>query len=210
MNRTSKVLALALSLGAATVASAQDATPTPPTTPAARAEGVGNIVIGPTAGFSLPFGDFADVATAGFNLGVTGDYYAAPNWAFGGEISWHLFGGNDDLEKELSADLGTPVDIRIRVLPVVAHVKYFIPAQNVSPFVRGGVGIFNINQEIDAGATTDDDSDTKLGFLFGGGVNFAGASRVQFGADAYYQYIATEGDATNMLVLRGNVMFGVR
>jgi opacity protein-like surface antigen len=209
MNRTSLVLALALSLGTAAVAQAQD-TPTPATTTSTSAAGVGSIVIGPTLGFSLPFGDFADRATIGFNLGVIGDYYAAPNWAFGGEISWHTFGGNDDLEKELSAAIGEPVDLKLRVLPIVGHVKYFIPAAGYAPYVRGGIGLFNLSSEIEAGSESSDDSDTNLGFLFGGGVNFNGGSRVSYGAEAYYQYISTEGDATNMLVIRGNFLFGVR
>lgn len=212
MNRTSMFLALALLLGATTVAGAQDAIPTPPT-PGTMSTGAapatGSIWIGGTAGFSLPFGDFADQANVGFNIGIIGDYYAAPNWAFGGEISWHTFGGNDDLEKGLSAELGIPVDFEVRVLPIVGHVKYLIPAETMSPYARAGLGLFNLNFETEAGTSSSDDSETKLGFLLGGGVTFLG-SRVSYGGEAFYQYIATEGDATNMLVIRGNFMFGVR
>jgi opacity protein-like surface antigen len=209
MNRTSKALALALCLGAATVASAQDATtPTPAST--TTSTGVGSIVLGPTLGLSLPFGDFADAANIGINIGLIGDYYMAPNWSLGGEISWHTFGGNDDLEKALSVEAGTPVELKFRALPIVAHAKYFIPAQSMTPYVRAGVGVFNLATEINGGTVNDEDSETNLGFLLGGGFSIPAGAKASYGAEAYYQYISTEGDATNMLVLRGNFMFGIR
>ena len=170
----------------------------------------GAIWVGVNGGIGLPFGDFRDVASTGFNLGLTGDYMMSDSWALGGELGWHKFGGNDDFEKSESARLSVPVEITIRAIPITAHAKYLLPAnESAAPFVKAALGLYNLNTKTDAGSLGDDnESSTKPGFQFGGGLNFKSTESVAYGAELLYHYIATEDKASNMITLRGQLLFG--
>lgn len=170
----------------------------------------GAIWVGVNGGIGLPFGDFRDVASTGFNLGLTGDYMMSGTWAIGGELGWHKFGGNDDLEKSQSALAGVPVEITIRAIPVTAHAKYLLPAnESTAPFLKAALGLYNLNTKIDAGTLGDSNrSETNVGFQFGGGMNFKNTESAAYGAELLYHYIATEDKASNMITLRGQLLFG--
>ena len=183
--------------------------PVPPTSPARPALIPGSIWLGVNGGIGLPFGDFAHKATSGFNLGLTGDYLVYENLAVGGELSWHSFGGNDNLEKDLSAKLRTSADLKISVVPATVHAKYFLPAgQTVTPFVKGALGLYNYKERTEYGTNNTEHSSTRIGFQVGGGANFKSVTSMLYGFDFMYLYIATEDKATNMLVVRGQLMFG--
>ena len=170
----------------------------------------GAIWVGVNGGIGLPFGEFRDAASAGFNLGLTGDYMMSDTWAFGGELGWHKFGGNDDFEKSESVRRGVPVEITTRAIPITAYAKYLLPAnESAAPFLKAAFGLYNINTKIDAGSEGDsNDSATKFGFQFGGGMNFKNTESVAYGAELLYHYIATENKASNMITLRGQLLFG--
>lgn len=170
----------------------------------------GAIWVGVNGGVGLPFGEFKDAASTGFNLGLTGDYMMSDTWALGGELGWHKFGGNDDFEKSETARLGVPVEITIRAIPITAHAKFLMPAnESAAPFVKAALGLYNLNTKIDAGVEGDsDESNTKLGFQVGGGLNFKSTESVAYGAELLYHYIATENKASNMITLRGQLLFG--
>lgn len=180
----------------------------PPSAPAAMTPG--SVWLGVNGGVSLPFGDFSDQASTGFNLGLTGDYVIYENLAVGGEIGWHSFGGNDELEKELSVEHGASANLTIRVVPVIAHARYFLPAgQKVTPFVKGGLGLYNVQNKVEYLAVSQEHSSTRIGFQFGAGADFKSAASLQYGIDAQYLYIATENKATSMVVARGQLLFGL-
>jgi len=164
---------------------------------------------GGALGVDMPFGDFADDATIGYNIGATGDYMMSDVLAVGGEISYHTFGGNDDLEKRLTAQFGTPIDLRIRMTPFIVHAKYLLPSQTkIAPFIKGGLGIYNVRSSTQGGLIDENHSETVFGFLLGGGVNFKTGTNFVWGGELMYHYIGTEGAASNMLTLRGTVNFG--
>ena len=182
--------------------------PVPPSAPAAMTPG--SVWLGVNGGVSLPFGDFSDQASTGFNLGLTGDYVIYENLAVGGEIGWHSFGGNDELEKQLSVQHGASANLTIRVVPVIAHARYFLPAgQKVTPFVKGGLGLYNVQNKVEYLAVSQEHSSTRIGFQFGAGADFKSAASLQYGIDAQYLYIATENKATSMVVARGQLLFGL-
>ena len=167
--------------------------------------------VGVNAGIGMPFGEFSDFASTGFNIGLTTDFVRSESWAFGGELGWHKFGGNDDLEKSESARLGFPVEFTVRVIPVTAHAKYLLPAnESVAPFVKGAFGLYNLNFKTDGGAAFEsDDSQTKFGFAIGGGLNFHSTESLAYGAELLYHYISTEEQSSNMITLRGQLLFGI-
>jgi hypothetical protein len=168
----------------------------------------GDMWLGGTTGFALPFGDFADIASIGYNLGVTGDYVLNDQWAIGGEVGYYTFGGNDDLEKRLTAQYATPVDFRFRALPVTIHGKYLLPGDDKkAPFIKGAIGMYNVNSSVEGGLINTDDSQTAFGFQLGGGVNFKTGTNFTWGGDVLYHYIGTE-NSSNMLTARATLMFG--
>ncbi len=168
----------------------------------------GTIWVGVNGGIGLPFGDFRDAASTGFNLGLTGDYMKSESWAFGGELGWHKFGGNDDLEKLRSVEEGVPVELTVRAIPITAHAKYLLPAnESAAPFLKAAIGLYNLNFKTDPGSLGDD-SQTKVGFQFGGGLNLKNTQTVAYGAELLYHYIATDEKASNMITLRGQLLFG--
>ncbi len=167
------------------------------------------IRLGVTGGFGMPFGDFSDFASTGFNLGLIGDRAVNDSWSLGGEIGLHTFGGNDDLEKALSASNGSTTDVSVRLIPMIAHAKYFFPVTGAAtPYFKGGMGLYNMNRKYEVGSNSTDGSTTKLGAILGGGVEFKRGAAMTYGVDALYHYIATEGSSSNLISLRGLLSFG--
>jgi opacity protein-like surface antigen len=165
--------------------------------------------VGFNAGAGFPIGSFADKASTGFNIGVVTDLVVRGPWSFGGELSWHGFGGNDDLEKQLSASAGVPVDYSVGIIPIVAHARYRVDANDpLVPFIRGGLGLYNFRERTESSLGRDDDASTDLGFLAGAGVEFSNWEGVAWGAELLYQYIATSNEASNLVTLRAQVLFG--
>jgi opacity protein-like surface antigen len=165
--------------------------------------------IGFNGGVGMPIGSFADQASTGFNIGVVADIVVRGPWAFGGELSWHGYGGNDDFEKDLTAVQGEPVDVSIGMIPIIAHARYRIATDDpLVPFVRGGLGLYNIRSRQEWNTGRRDRSATDFGFVAGGGVEYLASQNMAWGAELLYQYIATSDEATNMLTLRVQAMFG--
>ena len=165
--------------------------------------------IGFNTGVAFPIGSFADQASLGYNIGVVTDLVVRGPWSFGGELSWHGFGGNDDLEKRLTAIAGEPVDLTTRLIPIVVHGRYRIDANDpLVPFLRGGVGLYNVNVRTEMGSGTHNKTSTDLGFLAGAGVEVESWENITWGAELLYQYVGTSDEATNLLTLRVQMMFG--
>jgi opacity protein-like surface antigen len=170
----------------------------------------GKIWLGANAGIGMPFGEFGNIAGAGFTIGLTGDYMVHSLLALGGELGLQRYGGDNDREKELSALYGTPASLTINVIPVTVHAKYFLPANaNLAPFVRAGLGLYHLSTKVDAGGTKVDESTTRVGLQFGAGADFNTSTSVRYGVDVLYHYIATKDVASNVLTIRGQLLFGL-
>lgn len=166
--------------------------------------------VGVTGGVSFPFGDFSDVASTGFNVGLTGDWNLTEQFAVGGEVGWHGFGGNDDFEKSLSADAGSSVDATISLIPVLVHAKWLIPGSaSMMPYLKGGLGFYNSKFKAEWSGGSDEETNTDFGFELGGGVNYKLNENLTWGVDAAFQSIQTDGDSSNMATVRAQLLFGV-
>jgi opacity protein-like surface antigen len=164
---------------------------------------------GINGGLALPVGDFGDAANTGFTLGASLDIPVNDMWWLGGEVGWAGFGGSDDLEDALSILAGEDVDVSFRAIPIIATARLMIPTQGtVAPFVRGGLGAYMFTAELEGETFEDDDSETDLGFNLGGGFLARTGGSMMWGADLIYHYIATEDESTNVLTVRGLLLFG--
>lgn len=182
-------------------------------TPAAAAE----FWAGVDGGLGIPIGNLSDAASTGFNLGLHGTYRMTDQFGFGGELGWQSYGGNDDLEKELSALAGTAVDVRLRVIPILAFAEYELPGQtSMVPFLRAGLGLYNLNLKAESAAGDTEDSETKFGLHVGGGLNGEVSDTIQWSVDGLYHYVldaaADDGGgetAGSVITLRGKLSFAL-
>jgi opacity protein-like surface antigen len=167
---------------------------------------------GPTAGFSLPMGDFGDVSNTGFHVGITGDYPLSGGFSVGGDIVWHRFTGKDSYEKGLSVLYSSPTDVSSDVWPITVHGKYALPfgGERYKPFVKAGLGLYHVGTKVDAGsAGSSDASDNNFGLNLGGGATFGNSEKLVLGVEAALHIISSEGSSTNLLTLAGTAMFGM-
>jgi hypothetical protein len=170
----------------------------------------GGITLGAQGGLSLPIGDFADAASTGFHIGGTGTYMMGDDLGFGGSILFHSFGVNDDYEEAQAVQAGTSVDVSFSTLQVTAHALYKLPGgEGMAPYLKGGLGIYNSSAKVEYPDGGSDDSNADIGLHFGGGVHYARGGAIGYGLEAAYHYVASEGDATNLLTVSGTLTFGV-
>lgn len=116
---------------------------------------------GVSAGATLTSGDFNSEAKTGFNLGASLGF-VSPMFPVGFRLdgTWHQF----ELEPH-----GTPVvheGENYRMLSLTGNALLALPVTGLSPYLLGGVGVFNTNH-------ADFEAENNFGYNLGGGVRFA-------------------------------------
>ncbi len=165
--------------------------------------------IGGFGGVGIPMSDLSDVGTMGLHLGATGTYMLREDIGVGAEVGWQGFGGSDDFERALSAQLGTSAEVSHSALPLLAHGMYMFPGgYNITGYGKLALGLYRVHTKLDAGAFSSDDSDIALGFAFGGGANFKVNETLAWGLQGTYHYAGTEGEPTNWVALSAMLLYG--
>ena len=128
----------------------------------------------------------------------------------GGDLVYHTFGGNDDLEKELSAQVGSPVDFTFSLLQFGAHGRFFLPTEGtLAPYVQLGLSLYHATAD-GAGSS----SSTPFGFSIGVGADIKKGESYSYGVQGDYHQISSSdasGDnATNMITLGVHAGFGIK
>ena len=143
-------------------------------------------------GPSLPMGDLGDADKMGINiLGI----FETPL------ADSPLYLRVDGLYSSTSHDA---VDGSTSILggTVSALYHFSAPAAQARPYLLGGLGIYNVDFDL-----TGVDSETKIGFAFGGGVTFNIGGFNAF-AEARFVSVQTSGSSTTLLPLTVGMMFG--
>lgn len=177
----------------------------------------GEIWVGADAGLGVPIGNLSDLASTGYHLGFHGAWYLTEQFGVGGELAWESYGGNDDLEKELSALNGEPVEVTLRMIPVLAFAEYRLPGQtSMVPSLRGGIGLYSMSTEIEGQTFSNDDGEGKFGLHIGGGLNGEISDTVRWGTDLLYHYILDgaagdggEDTAGSLFTVRARISFAL-
>jgi len=172
----------------------------------------GDVSLGLKAGLGLPIGDFKDVAATGFHLGATGDYHVNDQFSLGGDLVYHTFGGNDDLEKALSAALGQSVDFKFSIIQITPHLRFSLPTEgDVAPYVQLGLGLYRSTGKSDPGGS---DSSTPFGFHIGVGADFKKAESYTYGISGEFHQISSSeasGDqSANLITVGVHAGFGLK
>ncbi|HSJ05118.1 MAG TPA: outer membrane beta-barrel protein [Longimicrobiales bacterium] len=133
-------------------------------------------------GLTIPTGDLGDVVKTGFNAQVGLDI--APVTlpvGFRFEGAFNQFGVDE-------------FDNNWRILSGVANAVLNIPSAGVTPYIIGGLGIYN--QSI---TDSDFDSETDFGINVGGGINVPLQGIRGIFVEARYHNIFTEGSSTSFI-----------
>lgn len=174
-------------------------------------------MIGIQGGASLPLSDLGDIVGTGWNASVLGSYNVATNCALGIEVGYHAWTGKDnvDLPGGGTADLS---DLKISAIQATAFTTYRFPTSGkVSPYLKGGVGLYNVKEKVDLPAPDNvDQSTSKLGFNVGGGLDFTASPDYTIGLVAAYHMIMLddedypnlEGDKFNPSIVTVGLQLG--
>jgi opacity protein-like surface antigen len=161
----------------------------------------GEFLINLNGGIASPLSDYKDAAKLGFMGGVGFDYMATENFAVGADGSFISNKGSEDFEAALTTLAGTPVTAKFTLLQGSAHAKYLFPmadGSSISPYVIGGLGIYNVKAKLESSNTTynGDDSSSKFGLRGGLGLMYKTSEKVGIGVEGTFHWINTKDDAT--------------
>jgi hypothetical protein len=142
------------------------------------------------AGATLPIGDFADGVETGYH-GIVGLGIKPPLAPIGARIEGMF---NDNAFKG-------GADASFRILAATANVTYTaIP----TAYFIGGLGMYNAKCAGSCGLLTE--SDTKVGFNVGGGLNIPLTGLGVF-VEARLHIVSTEGESTKFLPITVGIKF---
>ena len=161
--------------------------------PAAQAQNP--MTFGLAAGASLPMGDFGDIANTGWH-GMATLGFMPPALPFGMRI--------DGIYNSLKVDDAFG-DANARIMGVNANAIIAMPATIASPYLIGGLGMYN------AKITSDDvdlesDGETAFGINIGIGTKFNLSGFGTF-AEIRYHNVFTDDQSTQFLPITFGIMF---
>jgi len=162
--------------------------------PAAHAQ----VGVGVSAGLSMPTGDFGKTFKSGYSVnGLIGVTMPLSPIGFRGEVGYNSWDGKSDVADGVTASS----------LSGTANVVLQVPGMIVAkPYVIGGLGYHRL--KLDAGnvANLGNDTQSKLGWNVGGGVNF-GLGTLATMVEARYVTVNTEGGSTHYVPITFGIMF---
>jgi outer membrane protein W len=155
----------------------------------------GTFCIGPTAGMSLPMGNYGDAASTGWHGGVNCDYNMNNGWGFGATVAYHSWSGSDALNAAAAAAFGPGSKIDWSAIQITPQASYhFQTRSTVKPYATAGVGLYDLKSKLTSPSGNTDASKSKVGFNFGGGMDFATHGSTTWGIDTAYHVISASND----------------
>lgn len=130
---------------------------------------------------------------------------------FGGMVDLGTFAPNVHFMANVdywskSYDEGVPgLDASLRDIAFSGTVSYRFTgsSQSLLPYVAGGIGLHLLSAKVEGLGFDVSESDTKIGFHFGGGLLISSSSNMDFVVDGRYSIVS---DAS-FLALQGGVIF---
>ncbi|HEU4556251.1 MAG TPA: outer membrane beta-barrel protein [Longimicrobium sp.] len=146
-------------------------------------------------GAAIPTGDFGDLASTGFGLNGNVTFNVTPVVGIYGGYTLNRFGINDDL-----GELGDDVTLTEQGFDVGLKARFASPTGlPVTPFFRGGAIFHKLSIDedfVDPGE--DNETDMKLGFEVGGGVEVGLSRNITLTPQVgYSQFNPSEDDDTD-------------
>jgi opacity protein-like surface antigen len=135
-----------------------------------------------------------------------------PAIGVGADFGYHGWGAKDEFIDAANADFGvTDADITLSAMQFSGHGAYVFPMANekVMPYVKVGLGAYSSKAKLEATGVDEEETSTDFGFNVGGGVNFEVSPMYAVGINAAFHQIQTEEEATNLITVGVNLLFGV-
>jgi opacity protein-like surface antigen len=76
-------------------------------------------------------------------------------------------------------------------------------------FAQGGMGLYNVSAKLEVAGISASNSESKLGFNFGAGVNFPMGPKTKLNLQGNYHTVSTDGSSTNYVTFNAGVGFGL-
>lgn len=175
----------------------------------AGAASAGSWYVGGNVGAGIPMGDYGDVAATGWNAGLTATNVGNGRWGFGADLGYHSWNASDDVQDALLPD----ESIKWNAMQATGHAMYRFPTQShAKPYVKFGAGLYNLGFKYESDSGDLDESESKFGFNFGAGMQFATQSNMVWGFNGAYHIVSAEDDLgtdANVFTLGLNVMWGL-
>lgn len=172
----------------------------------------GGVMIGGHAGLAMPVGDLKDVAENGLNAGLNLTIHPAQPFALGLDLGYLGFG-----EKDLGLfDFGGTIlsaKSKVSALQATAFGRLNLSADAATPYLKAGAGLYRLKAEATVSdgisSASADESENKLGFNLGGGMDFTVGGSSRLGIEGLYHIIMTEGSSTQAVTLAARFGFGL-
>jgi opacity protein-like surface antigen len=155
------------------------------------------IRFGVGGGMLLPMGDYKTGDKAGLLAGVDGTY-----WLTGNQIGIRL-----DATYSQTSEKSGVVAHKTKMIGGMAEVVYafMTPADQIRPYILGGVGLFNVKLSGAGGDT----STTKVGFGGGAGLAFkVGSGSTRVFVEGRYTSVSVFGTTLPFLGVKAGLRFG--
>ncbi len=151
-------------------------------------------------GATIPTGDFKDVAKTGWN-GVGGVNFMLPGVPFGIRV--------DGMYSQNSDKAGSSAKVKIFSGNADAVFAFGAPGSMVKPYILAGLGAANVKVDDGAGFS---ESETKLAFNGGAGINFMLSSVTIFVEGRYFNVSTSDnfGGSKGYIPFSVGVKFGGR
>ncbi len=122
---------------------------------------------GGQAGLHVPSGDYGDLAKAGYVLGVFLDYNVTPMFSLGANLDFNSTKAKD----EIVDDFPGVDEIKFTLFNYgVNGALAFMPEAVVHPYLKAGLGMYNMKTEVTGSGVSAEDKTNKVGFLGGAGL----------------------------------------
>ncbi len=148
-------------------------------------------------GLLMPMGDYKNGDKAGFLVGADGTY-----WLTGNQIGIRL-----DASYSQTSEKSGVLAHKTKMIGGMAEVVYafMTQADQIRPYVLGGVGMFNIKLSASGGDT----STTKVGFGGGAGLAFkVGSGSTRLFVEGRYTSVSVFGTTLPFLGVKAGFRFG--
>jgi opacity protein-like surface antigen len=145
----------------------------------------------------------------GGGIGFGASYWRgmSPSMAWGAEVSFDNL-GSAEYTDPLSSGTTKVSGSVFRVNPAIRYT--FGPGVGTSFYAQGGAGWYNVSGKIeDSVSGNQDNSESKIGFNIGAGVNFPVAPTTKMNVGVQYHTVSTEVESLNYLNFRAGIGFNL-
>ncbi len=167
------------------------------------------IKLGANASLQVPTGNLGNMVDMGFGGGISGEYLVTPNIGVGLNIGYYALGEKDNM--------GMKCDF----IPAALNAKYyFIPEGSIKVYAGLDLGLYTLKTKMNGNDLGLGDFDDILGDFFDNidinipasnstksnfglapvvGLQFGLTEKLALDVNAKYNFIFTEGDATDII-----------